>query len=221
MGLFFTSWLLMEETREMPNLDRNDVNVIDRSLMFNYRPFDTDPLLFVLGVLPVIVPLSLAEWNIRNDFNIWLTYGIMYGQAVGFTYGTRRAISRVFVDRYRPRYYFNDNIGGEGIIGDSFPSGSTAMASMAATFLSVTFSAEFPDSPWRIPIIAGSYTLAASIGVIKIMIGYHFLTDVLAGAALGAFYGWLIPTLHRRPNSDENRLSFMFTGNGAIVSLRF
>jgi NhaP-type Na+/H+ and K+/H+ antiporter len=43
------------------------------------------------------------------------------------------------------------------------------------------------------------------------------LTDVLAGAAMGVFYGWLIPTLHKRTNK-ENGLSFFFTGNGFLIS---
>jgi len=48
----------------------------------------------------------------------------------------------------------------------------------------------------------------------------HFLTDVLAGAAIGSFYGWLIPFLHKRPNID-NGISFHLTENGGIISLKF
>jgi membrane-associated phospholipid phosphatase len=98
------------------------------------------------------------------------------------------------------------------------------MAFLPATFLSVTFSREFPDSSWRIPVIVGSHLLAATVGVIRITPGYHFLTDVLAGAAIGSFFGWLIPTLHRRPLpvlQGEGYLSFHFMGNGAVMSVRF
>ena len=223
VGVFFGSFLI-EETSDIPNVDMNDVNVIDRRLMFSYSRFHIIPniLLPVMGVMPIIVPISLVEWNIRNDFDIWLTYGLMYAQAVGFTYGTRRIIGRT-VDRHRPFYYFTDVM--ESRPANSFPSGSTAMAFMPAAFFSTIFFAEFPDSPWRIPVIIGSHTLAAGVGMARIMAGRHFLTDVLAGAAIGSFFGWVIPTLHRRPAlhlgpNDESKFSFHLAGNGAMMSLR-
>ena len=220
LGTFFGSFLI-PETLEIPTLDRNNVNVIDRRLMFNYGSFNifTTLMRSVMGAMPLIVPLILVEWDLRNDFPIWLTYGIMYAQAVGFTYGVRNAIGRS-VHRHRPYYYFVDVIE-RPISANSFPSGTTAMSFLPATLLSVTFSAEFPDSRWRIPVIVGSHTLAASVGVARIITGHHFLTDVLAGAAIGSFFGWLIPTLHRRPgNGDENNLSFRFTGAGAVMSVK-
>jgi len=220
LGVFFGSFLI-PETYEIPNLDRNNVIAIDRWLMFNYGSFNivTTFMRPVVGVMPLIVPLVLMEWDLRNDFPIWLTYGIMYAQAVGFTYGTRRAIGRA-VNRHRPIYYFADVVE-RPIPANAFPSGTTSMSFLPATMLSVTFSAEFPDSPWRIPVIVGSHTLATTVGIARIITGHHFLTDVLAGAAIGSFFGWLIPTLHRRPgNDDESNLSFRFTGNGAMMSVR-
>ena len=78
----------------------------------------------------------------------------------------------------------------------SFPSGTAALAFLPAAFISVTFSTEFPKSPWKIPVIVGLYAMAAGIGATRIFNGTHFLTDVLAGAAIGIFFGWLIPTFH-------------------------
>ncbi|MDR0411846.1 MAG: phosphatase PAP2 family protein [Treponema sp.] len=42
------------------------------------------------------------------------------------------------------------------------------------------------------------YTLAAEIASMRIVSGSHFLTDVLTGAAIGSFHGWIIPFLHKR-----------------------
>jgi len=226
VGVFFGSFFI-PGTSEIPNLDRNDVNFIDRQLMFdNYGslPILTAVMRPVMGVMPIIVPLVLVRWDILNfihDFPIWLTYGVMYVQAVALTYGTRRALGNA-IDRHRPFRYFADNFE-EPVSPHSFPSGSTAMAFLPATFFSVTFSREFPDSRWRIPIIVGSHLLAAGVGVARITPGYHFLTDVLAGAAIGSFFGWVIPTLHRRPlqgSNDANNFSLQFTGNGAVMSVR-
>jgi len=227
VGVFFGSFLV-PGTEEIPDLDRNDVNFIDRRLMFdNYGslPVLTAIMRPMMGVIPIIAPLVLVQWNVLNfvsDFDIWLTYGIMYAQAVMLTYGIRRALGNA-IDRHRPFRYFADVIE-QPVSPHSFPSGSTAMAFLPATFLSVTFSREFPDSSWRIPVIVGSHLLAATVGVIRITPGYHFLTDVLAGAAIGSFFGWLIPTLHRRPLpvlQGEGYLSFHFMGNGAVMSIRF
>ena len=95
--------------------------------------------------------------------------------------------------------------------------GSTALAFLSASFLSATFSAEYPDSKWKIPVIAGSYVLATGIAFLRIASGTHFLTDVLAGAAIGSLYGWVIPALHKRQNDN---LTLNFTGNGFIASLK-
>jgi len=218
IGLFLGSYLMNNERTIPGNLDRNDVNIFDRGLMYpsnatiyNFRYIQ----LYFLPYLPIITPFAVGGWNIIKEFDTWLTYGIMYTQAFLLTYGTRLLIGKT-VHRYRPREYFREIT--SPINNNSFPSGTTATAFMPATFFSVTFSAEFPDSPWRIPIIVGTHTLAAVVGITRVFSGVHFLTDVLAGAAIGSFYGWLIPTLHRRTN---DKISFHSTGNGGYISLKF
>jgi membrane-associated phospholipid phosphatase len=220
LGVFFGSYLI-PATSEIPNLNKNDVNAFDRGLMYNYEGFNTVTTILrpVMGVLPFMTPLILVEWkDFKNDFDIWFTYGLMYAQAVGFTYGTRRAIGRA-VGRHRPYDYLADTID-KPITGDSFPSGTTSMSFLPAALVSVTFAAEFPDSKWKVPVIVGSYTLATTVGIARIITGHHFLTDVLTGAAIGSFYGWLIPALHKRNIDNENNMAFHFSGYGAIVSIK-
>jgi membrane-associated phospholipid phosphatase len=53
----------------------------------------------------------------------------------------------------------------------------------------------------------------------RITSGSHFLTDVLAGAAIGSLYGWLIPWLHLRNNNE--RFTIVPLTNGIMVSLKF
>ena len=103
---------------------------------------------------------------------------------------------------------------------DSFPSGHTCAAFLSATFFSTTFVLENPNSRWRWPAIIGSHAIAASVGAMRMMAGMHFLTDVLVGAAMGSFYGWLIPILHVQRNRNENTFPVKLTGNGLLVSLR-
>jgi len=229
LGVFFGS-LLVPENKGIPNVNRNDINIIDRYLMFNHGSFNvvTTAMRPIIGLMPLAVPALMTDWRglfgeegVRDAFCIWFTHGIMYAQAVGFTYGVRRVIGRA-VERHRP-YYILAGVDDKETSAGSFPSGTTSMSFLAATLFSVTFSAEFPDSRWRIPVIVGSHMLATTVGAARIITGHHYLTDVLAGAAIGSFFGWLIPTLHRRPplaSNGENYVSFHFTGNEAIMSLR-
>jgi membrane-associated phospholipid phosphatase len=197
LGVFVSPFFVNNEPANAPALfDKKDINRLDRSLMFPYnKPLDKASDYGVYGLL-LLPALSLAE-NIK-DAKAWLTYGIMYAEAFCLTFGTKDLLKNAVI-RYRPYTYS----GGmpDGMANDyynSFPSGSTALAFLSAGFLSATFSAEYPDSRWKIPVISGAYSLAAGIAACRIASGSHFLTDVLAGAAIGSLYGWVIPILHKR-----------------------
>jgi undecaprenyl-diphosphatase len=218
LGVFVTPFFITNEPENVPlNLLKEDVNAFDRNLMFAYnKPLDavSDYGVYALLALPI---LSLT--GNFTDKDAWLTYGIMYSQAFLLTFGTKELLKNAVI-RYRP-YMYDGGVpdGKEDDYHNSFPSGSTALAFLSAGFLSSTFSTEYPDSRWKIPIIAGSYTLAAGIAALRIVSGAHFLTDVLTGAVIGSFYGLIIPALHKRQNN--NNVTINFTGNGFIMSLKF
>jgi undecaprenyl-diphosphatase len=67
----------------------------------------------------------------------------------------------------------------------SFPSGHTITAFAMASSLSTFYPA----------LLSGLLFCAVSIALSRILLGMHFLTDVLAGAALGAGLGWAAATL--------------------------
>lgn len=67
----------------------------------------------------------------------------------------------------------------DGSAYNSFPSGHTATAFMSATMLHKEYGWK---SPWY---SIGGYTAAAITGVSRIMNNRHYLTDVIAGAAIG------------------------------------
>ena len=71
---------------------------------------------------------------------------------------------------------------------------------------------EVADHYWEL------YTCGKCRYTMRITSGSHFMTDVLVGAAIGSFYGWVIPFLHQRQNN--NNLAINFTGNGLLVSLK-
>ena len=62
---------------------------------------------------------------------------------------------------------------------NSFPSGHTAQAFAAATFLSEEYKGRFHWMPYA------AYGLAGSVGVMRLVNNKHYISDVLFGAGLG------------------------------------
>jgi membrane-associated phospholipid phosphatase len=219
LGVFISPFFINNDPENIPiDLKKSDVNAFDRNLIFSYnKTLDkiSDYSVYSLLVLPVVSLVGQVK-----DKNAWLTYGIMYTEALFLTFGTKDLLKNAII-RYRPYMYYDSVPNGkENDYYNSFPSGSTALVFLSAGFLSSTFSAEYSDSKLKIPIIAGVYTLAAGVATCRIVSGSHFLTDVLVGAGIGSLYGWLIPELHKRQNKEKN-IVLNFTGNGFIMSLRF
>jgi len=217
LGVFFSPFFVENTPSQIPNsLNKNDINDFDRSLMFSYNKLlDLISDYGVYGML--ILPIVSVIGN-GNDINAWLTYGIMYTEAFLLTFGTKDLLKNAII-RYRP-YMYEGGIpaGQENDYYNSFPSGSTSLAFLSATFLSVTFSQEYPDSKLKLPVIIGSYSLAAAVSAMRITSGAHFITDVLAGAAIGSLYGWIIPFLHKN-NSNKN-VTLNAAPNGFLVSIK-
>jgi len=67
----------------------------------------------------------------------------------------------------------------------SFPSGHTITAFAVATSLSIFYPA----------MLVGLLFCALSVAASRILLGMHFLTDVIAGAALGGLLGYLAASL--------------------------
>ena len=127
-----------------------------------------------------------------------LTLGVMYVETALLANGVKD-ILKVNMRRIRPYMYFDDPDADSLDDNDfqfSWPSGHTLNAFMGATFLSYTFCLYYPDSRWKVPVIAVSYAMAAGTGALRMLSGNHFFTDVLTGAALGSAFGFAVPFVH-------------------------
>jgi len=217
LGIGITPFFVSNEPENIPvNLNKNEVNSFDRPFIFTYKKtldIITDNSAYGLALLPIISIIP----NIKEK-NTLLTYGIMYSEALLLTFGTIFTLKNAVI-RYRP-YMYTDGIpdGKEKDYYNSFPSGAASFSFLGASFLSATFSQEFPESKFKLPVIIGSYSLAATIASLRIISGTHFLTDVLTSALISSLYGWLIPCLHLK--NDRERLTIIPSGNGIIVSLK-
>ena len=217
LGLFIPSLFVHGEPGTQQPLD--SLNSLDRAFMTGFgQAIDT------AGSLGAYLALALPAVSLLGQDTFWkpaLTYALMYAEAFMLTSGTKDLL-KAGISRYRPYTYFGEVPPGlKNDYYNSFPSGHTAFAFLGAAFLTITFSLEYPGSPWKIPLIAGGYTLAAAVAVFRIASGSHFLTDVLAGAAIGSLFGYLVPVIHLKGRMEKADLQPVLTGSGFGFHGRF
>jgi membrane-associated phospholipid phosphatase len=155
-----------------------------------------------------------------------LTVGTMYGETLGLAYGLDEAIKSL-VFRDRPYAYSSPPPSDLGSldIGSSFPSRHATLAFASAVFAGSVFDELHPDSPYRAAVWAGVLGVATLIASLRVVSGDHFVSDVAAGAALGALIGFGVPYLHKvgagSGASGARGLSLSPAPAGLIVNYRF
>lgn len=203
-------------------LDKNKINPFDS---WAARPY-SKPWAITGDVLvgaSILVPSVLFA----TDKSQWFDIGVMYFESSLLAFSTADLLKEV-VQRKRPYMYFSGYPVDKVKDGDycrSFPSRHTAMAFNGAAFASYVFSTYYPESKFKIPVIAGSFTLAGATGVARILSGNHFLSDVLAGAAIGSATGFLVPFFHKvnskLEDSGNEDMNISFLPGGVVVNFRY
>lgn len=193
------------------------VNSFDRFFM---QPYSKQ--LDVTGDIFQLVSLLTPAVLFSVDSQEWITIGTMYLESVFLAYGLKE-LGKSIVNRPRPYMYFAGYPEKDVKDGDwncSFPSGHTTLAFTGATFASYVFANYFPDSKCKLPVILGSYAFALTTGICRIASGNHFVTDVLSGAILGTFSGFIVPFMHKvnAHLQDEKGRGLAFNLSPAQVS---
>jgi membrane-associated phospholipid phosphatase len=148
------------------------------------------------------------------------TYALMYIETEILTYSITE-IAKSLIKRIRP-YAYNPEVPiNEKIMSSdtrkSFFSGHTSMSFASTVFLASTYAALHPDSRWKPVIWCAGLSTATLVGVLRILSGRHFPTDVLTGALVGSLIGIIIPKLHKvnhlaKHNSNRTiQVSFQFS----------
>jgi membrane-associated phospholipid phosphatase len=106
-----------------------------------------------------------------------------------------------FFKRYDPDY--------DGLY-DSFPSGHSATAFSVATVVAM----QYRHRPW-VPILA--YTIAAGVGLSRVTMDRHWMSDVFVGAVVGH----LVARLVVRNNNRRQRLVPVLGCSGKGITLGF
>lgn len=198
------------------SFNKDDVNAFDRFFMQSYSEGKDKAADFTLYA-SLLTPLFL----IPSGKEEWFTEGVMYAEVLLITNGIKE-LAKLCVNRNRPYMYYDSDSWpekdvDEGDYANSFLSGHTAVAFASASFTSYTFSKYFPSSRWKYPVAGISYGLACSTSVLRILSGNHFMTDVLAGAALGSAVGFLVPYLHTFNTNLDLKVSLL--GNGVLFKI--
>ncbi len=176
--------------------DASRINAFDRGVIGNYsEKIHSVADFVVLGTLLVPPLLTLLEHGsdgVLEDTVVFFE-SILVAQALAQV--TKAAVRRPAPLVYDPDVPLDAKINNADAV-RSFYSGHTTTAFTAATAFSVTYWLRHPDSTLRWLVIALSAITATTVGVLKMEAGYHYPTDVIAGALTGIGVGLLVPLLH-------------------------
>lgn len=208
--------------QETEQLNPSDISIFDRSATHNWSPF-ANQLSEAAAVLSfsAMAPLAFSEKASRDA----LVLGVMTAQL--FTWSvTLPQLAKITSLRNRP-YMYNTEVAlhekqtSRGR--ESFFSRTTTVAFAGAVFSSTLYDAYFPDSPFTPWVWGGTLAMAGTAAYLKYHSGQHFPSDILAGAAAGAFIGWFIPHLHKNKKPKHNGFSFMIvpTAGGMQAAIYF
>ena len=101
----------------------------------------------------------------------------------------------------------------------SFYSGHTSTVFAAATTFTYSYFLRHPEAKSRWLVLAGSLLACSIMPVARVAAGEHFVSDVLAGAAVGTAVGLIVPALHRRPRGQHLALGLALRPEGGVASL--
>jgi membrane protein DedA with SNARE-associated domain len=165
------------------NLDAGDIPVGDDQALSVVSSLDAEPFIGVaklvtnLGALPVAAglvagALALLLW--RREF----VESLVLGVGLGLTYAGVH-VTKAALDRPRPPHPLVDTAL------SAYPSGHSAYA-MAWIAVAVTLSRALPNLASRFVLVVGATAIAAVVGLSRVYLRVHWLSDVTGGWGLGA-----------------------------------
>ena len=121
----------------------------------------------------------------RRGYAFWFLF------TYGFTYLVQSSL-KVLIARDRP-FNVSDNIMniGDVVTSYSMPSGHVVCATLIAVFLGAYLFSFYKSKGIRTMICLALIIYVGLVALSRMYLGKHFLTDTLAGMALGAVFGTL------------------------------
>ena len=160
----FLSGLIAKSEKTAFRQDYNNPNTKIRLIKTNFHNEIDNYTQYV--PLALTIGLKIAGVESRSDWpRFWASSAASAAIMAGLVNGIKYTASEM-----RP----------DGSTRNSWPSGHTATAFLAATILHKEYG--LTRSPWY---SAGAYTLATATGVMRVLNNRHWISDVLSGAGIG------------------------------------
>ncbi|MCB0492871.1 MAG: phosphatase PAP2 family protein [Cyclobacteriaceae bacterium] len=190
---------------ELGDLKTSDINALDRRYVNNYSPIDAKTSDYFRTGVTILPILLLSEHHTKEDITSLLVMSAeVMAVTFGVTNGVKNLVARTRPNVYNPIVPLSERTNSRSR--KSFFSGHTSHTAAASFFMAKVISDYHPNMNKGTKIVLWSVSayIPAITGYLRVKAGKHFPTDVMAGYAVGAFTGWLIPHLH-----SVNRKGFM------------
>jgi membrane-associated phospholipid phosphatase len=155
----------------------------------------------IIDIFEIITALGITKWYLIAGTVLYLFFGLIYKKKlqsmrslfVLFSLslcGIVLHLIKWIAGRHRPidlfnHGYFGFNYFGIGYELTSFPSGHAQTAFTLATALTILF------PRWGIP----AFIVAGAVGISRIILTSHYLSDVIAGAGVGILFTFAVKYL--------------------------
>jgi len=195
LGAFQSKKVTVLTLAEIHQLNRNDLDVLDRTATYNFSlraKKTSDQLLLSSFILPATIFL---DPNQRNQYGEKAVIALeSYLMSVGSTFLVKTLVKRTRPFVYNENAPFSEKIKADARM--SFFSGHTSTTA-TSSFLAASFLTANGENKNISPYI---WTSAAAIpaiqGYLRWKAGKHFPTDIFIGYIVGAGIGYLLPKLH-------------------------
>jgi membrane-associated phospholipid phosphatase len=192
---------------------KDGLNPLDRAFAGRYSPAwsqasDIGALALAISPIPLLW-IDEGFVNMLNDSVVIYQSGLL---AVAFS-----GISSSGTGRGRPYVYGDtapDDVKRSPEASLSYFSGHSTLAFALSTSLFWTINRRHPGSAYSWTVFTIGTATASFVATARVMAGKHFPSDVLAGAAVGAGVGTLLPALHSSPVI----VSVTPDGDGALLT---
>lgn len=166
--------------------------------------FDTSFRL-ISGVASAIGVVVVALLFLFAKKKVCFWYLLSYGLSALVIWILKDQIARV-----RPYNATNSILCLGGVSADfSFPSGHSGSATAMAIFIGYCLFTYYKSKPARVGIVLGCALFVALVGLSRMYLGMHYLTDVLAGVGISAIFctfGLILMRLFEKQKKVKNEV---------------
>ena len=160
-------------------------------------------MISALGSVVGVVVVSLLFLMKKRKVFFW--YLLSYAVAAGLIWVLKSQIHRI-----RPYDAAESILCLGGASKDfSFPSGHSACATAIAIFIGYALFTYYKKTWTRVGIVFGCGLYVALVGISRMYLGMHYLTDVLAGIAISAAFcvlGIILMTIYQKQKKGRNEI---------------